>query len=375
MMKKIRTAPLFHLMILLMLLLAGLSQLLPDQEHSALENRPLAQLPRLELGQVMSGRYMDQAESYVNDQLPFRDAFVQLNLLKEMALMKTESHGVVRGRGQRLFNQSKQVDVKDIEYKVDALGRFATAVDMPVTLLMIPPSITVYQEDLPAFYPLKDPVPLIEAMAGNREGLKVVPLQEALALEKQQQMTHYRTDHHVTAAGAKVVYQALAASLGFTPQPAAAQVRVLDGFLGSLYARAPYPFMQADALSYYEVDGVSLEIDGETMPGLVDPALLDRPNMYAALLYNNPGYLVLHNPAASRGPALVLRDSNANAVLPLLAQDYRELHVVDFRYLKLGFHLTDLVLDHGIKEVLCIYGTDVFLSDRNLLLHLASSRN
>lgn len=375
MMKKALAAPLFMLTILFLLLMAGLSLLLPDQDYSSLENRPLARLPKLELRQVASGRYMDQAESYVNDQLPFRDAFVQLNLLKEMALLKTESHGVVRGRNGRLFNQSRQVDVKDVENKVKALGRFSEHAGIPITFLMISPSITTYQEELPAFYPLVDPVPIIEDAAHRQEGLRVVPLKTALSLEKQRQMTHYKTDHHLTAGGAMAVYQALADSLGIVPRAADAQVRRLDGFLGSLYARAPYPFIPADILSYHDLGDVSLEIDGEVMPGLVDQALLDRPNRYAALLYNNPGYLVLRSAEGARGPALVFRDSNANAVLPLLAQEYQELHVIDFRYLKLGFDVSNLIAEQGIKEVICIYGTDVFLSDRNLLLHLASSRN
>lgn len=375
MIKKARLAPLFILVMLILTAFAAFSLLLPDAEYSRLENRALAQAPPFSWSQVASGRYMDQAEGYVNDQLPLRDAFVKLNLLKEMTLLRTEAGGVVRGRGQRLFNQSKQVDGGDVETKINALARFANSTKLPFTLVMVPPSSVMYQDELPFFYPLADPVAVIEAAVSKHAGLNQVPLKEALTLEKQQHMTHYRTDHHLTAHGAMAVYRAMGRHLGFTAQQDDAGVQALDGFLGSLYARAPFPFMQAEELSYFDPAQISLEIDGAAMPGLLDQALLERPNMYAALLYNNPGHLVLRNPAGERGAALVLRDSNANVILPLLARHYKALHVIDFRHLKPGFPLFELIEGQDIKEVLCIYGTDVFLSDRNLLLHLGASRD
>ncbi len=375
MMKRLFAAPLFILIMLMMLVLAVLSLLMPDKTMSQLENRPLAAIPELSLQHIATGRWMDQAEDYVDDQLPLRDTFIQINLFKERVLQKTESNGVVRGKSDRLYGDSRQFNPAEVKKAVSAIGQFAHRQGLPFTFIMVPPSSVMYQEMLPAFYPLADPLAMIEQEVQRYPEIDYLPVKNALLLESQSQMTHYRTDHHLTAAGAKTVYEELVKHLGLKARADDAILIEQDGFTGSYYARAPYPFMRADTLTFFDVKDITLEIEGEQKPGLVDTALLDSPNKYHALLYNNPGLLTLSSQSGERGSALVIKDSNANVILPLLARHYQRLHAVDFRYLKLGFDLDGYIKKEGIEEVLCIYGTDVFLTDRNLLLHLAPSKN
>ncbi len=375
MMKRMFGAPLFILIMLMMLVLAVFSLILPDKTMSQLENRPLSAFPEPSLGQIATGRWMDQAEDYVDEQLPLHDTFIQINLFKERVLQKTESHGVVRGKVERLFGDSRQINPAEVEKAVSAVAQFAQRQGLPFAFIMVPPSSLMYPEALPAFYPLADPLAMVEQEVQRYPEIDYLPVKNALLLENQSQMTHYRTDHHLTAAGAKTVYQELVKHLGLTARADDAELIELDGFTGSYYARAPYPFMKADTLSYFDVSDITLEIEGMQKPGLIDTALLDSPNKYHALLYNNPGLMTLSSKSNERGSALVIKDSNANVILPLLARHYQRLHVVDFRYLKLGFDLDAYIKKEGIEEVLCIYGTDVFLTDRNLLLHLAPSKN
>ncbi|NLX83808.1 MAG: hypothetical protein GXZ04_08385 [Clostridiales bacterium] len=373
--RKILKAPLFILIIVMMLLLAALGVILPDKSISQLENRPLMSFPVLSFSQISNGRWMSQAEDYINDQLPLRDAFIQLNLLKERMLLKTETNGVVRGMGDRLFGDIRQINSQDLEKSVNALGQFVQKHNLPFIFVMVPPSSLMYPDALPAFYPLADPLIAIEQAIKQHPAIDYLSVKSVLLLENQTQMTHYRTDHHLTAAGAKIVYQALVKRLGLREDIQDAEVMTVDGFTGSYYARAPYPFLKKDALSYYDVKNITLDINGVRMPGLADKTLLDSPNKYHALLYNNPGLLTLSNKEGERDSALVFKDSNANAILPLLARHYQNLHVIDFRYLRLGFDLEAFIKNEGIKEVICIYGTDVFLTDRNLLLHLLPKKS
>ena len=49
------------------------SLILPDRDFSQLENRKLAQTPALSLENITTGKFMEDAEDYVNDQILGRD--------------------------------------------------------------------------------------------------------------------------------------------------------------------------------------------------------------------------------------------------------------------------------------------------------------
>lgn len=66
---------LFSALILLGVLAA---LLLPDRSFSENENRYLAKFPAFTLSTVFSGKFMKEFETYVSDQFPGRDGWVQL---------------------------------------------------------------------------------------------------------------------------------------------------------------------------------------------------------------------------------------------------------------------------------------------------------
>ena len=55
------------------------SLLLPDRTFSPMENRNLAKPPKLSWENVESGKFMSDAESYVNDQIMGRDFWVAVS--------------------------------------------------------------------------------------------------------------------------------------------------------------------------------------------------------------------------------------------------------------------------------------------------------
>ena len=70
----------------------------PDREYSASENRMLAQKPEFSLANLASGKFMTDMEDYVTDQFFFRDQWISLKVLEDMALGKRESNGVYIGK-------------------------------------------------------------------------------------------------------------------------------------------------------------------------------------------------------------------------------------------------------------------------------------
>ena len=65
------------------------SLILPDRDFSQLENRKLAQTPALSLENITTGKFMEDAEDYVNDQILGRDFWVALKAWSERVSGKT----------------------------------------------------------------------------------------------------------------------------------------------------------------------------------------------------------------------------------------------------------------------------------------------
>lgn len=358
-MRTIRQIPLLLLALLLLVGLAAASSLMPDQTYSDLENRPLAQAPAWDAAGYRSGQAMRRWDTYVDDQLAFRDGFMMVSALKDTALLRTQRQGVLYLSNGHRTDAADNLTPGALAANVNAMEALGKAAQVPVTLLMIPLPSQVYAQALPPFYPPTDVPSLLQPVLKDTD----ITVVDALpALQAAQEQAYYRTDHHLTAAGARAALVPLFDRLELTlPEPA--RTLTAPGFYGSFFSRAPDPFMQADTLTFDVVDGITLTIDGENKPGLYDPELLARRNKYAALLYNNPPELMLTNPNAA-GTVLVLRDSYASAMLPAIAARYGRVIAVDPRFY--NGDLPALARTMQVEWILCLYGINALLTDRNL---------
>lgn len=353
------------LILLVLVLLAGFmvaSLLLPDQPYSDLENRPLAAMPAFSLEDVLSGAFMKKADDYVNDQLPLRDSLMMLGALKDAALLKTERNGILHGRNGRLFEQADTLRPGAASANLAAMNKLATATGLPVSLLMIPLPWQVYREDLPALYTPSDATALVRAIREDAGQVAWIDPLDALLQAKGSEPLYYRTDHHLTAAGADVVYRALADAWGLRPQQPDSLLES-PGFYGSFYARAPTPLIKPDTLTFSLYNGIQVLIDGNDTGGLYDEVLLKGRSKYAALLHNNPPRLTLINPEGE-GVLLVLRDSYASAMLPAIARHFARVEAIDPRYY--SDDLPALCAEQKVERILCIYGLNALTNDRNL---------
>ena len=239
------------------------------------------------------------------------------------------------------------------------MNKLATATGLPVSLLMIPlPGRCT--EDLPALYTLGRHT-LVCAIREDAGQVAWIDPLDALLQAKGSEPLYYRTDHHLTAAGADVVYRALADAWGLRPQQPDSLLES-PGFYGSFYARAPTPLIKPDTLTFSLYKGIQVLIDGNDTGGLYDEALLKGRSKYAALLHNNPPRLTLINPEGE-GVLLVLRDSYASAMLPAIARHFARVEAIDPRYY--SDDLPALCAEQKVERILCIYGLNALTNDRN----------
>lgn len=355
-----RKAPLFIMVMALLMLLAACQCLLPQRQMSSLENRMLAQAPQLSVDSLRDGSFAEDAERFAMDQLPLRDRFVALYSSMQFILGRRAVGDAIYGDGM-LFDQSGSWSERNVRLNAAALNELAEKTGKPVYLLAVPSAASVYPEKLPSCAPVADEEALLAAAEAETELLSLLPALRA----GREQLLYYMTDHHWTAAGARIGYETVCAALGLVPEESRA-LESFPGFYGSFYARYPLPWVKADCFAYAPVEGIRLMVNGAEKPGLLDPAMLEGRDKYAALLYGNHAQIELINDAAPSGTLLVIKDSYANALLPLLAQHYRRIVAVDPRYF--AGDIISTVNEYEGEAILCIYGLNTLASGRTIAL-------
>ena len=107
------------------------SILTPDKGFSEMENRNLRSLPELTRNKFTSGRFMTEAESYVSDQIAFRDGWVALKALGEVVSGKRENNGVYFAVEDTLIRRVDEPDTALVETNIQYLHTFTKQVSVP----------------------------------------------------------------------------------------------------------------------------------------------------------------------------------------------------------------------------------------------------
>ncbi len=359
-----RKAPVFCAVMALLLAIAIGGALLPDRDKSELENRVLSSFPAFSWAGFQDGRWTDDLETYAADQLPLRDAFVSVYMASQAVLGKRTTEGVILGKDGRLFDRTDGWQERNVERNAGTLKELAEKTGLPVYLLAVPSAAAVYPEALPAWVPVADEEALLAA-AGEKTA--VIPLLSALtaAKESASEPLYYRTDHHWTAAGARVGYLAVCDALGLEPLKEEAY-QDYPGFFGSYYARFPLPWLKGDVFRSPLEDGLKLAAAGEEKNGILDGEAVAGRDKYAALLYGNHPMMELYNEQAPDQTLFVIKDSYANALLPALSRHYRRIVAVDARYFTRD--IVEAVKTSEGDAVLCVYGLNGLSTGRAIAL-------
>jgi len=344
-----------------MLLALALCQcLLPARRVSEMENRLLAQSPHISFRAFLEGSLADNVEDFAADQLPLRDGFVAVYSTMQYSLGRRAVGDAILGEGM-LFDQSAVWSERNVRLNAAALNDLATLTGKDVCLMAVPSAAMIYPEKLPAHAPVADEAALL---AVAEKETRLLPLLTALQKAKDAPL-YYTTDHHWTVDGAQIGYAVACDALGLSPVKMGER-EVYPGFYGSFYVRYPLPWVKSDTFAWMPVEGLQLTINGEEYATLLDTDVLAGRDKYAALLHGNHALVELNNDAAPEGTLLVIKDSYANALLPLLAQHYRRVVAVDPRYF--AGNIVELVNTYEGEMILCVYGMNTLSTGRTIAL-------
>lgn len=191
------------------------------------------------------------------------------------------------------------------------------------------------------------------------KSINKVNVYDALMKHKEEYI-YFRTDHHWTQLGAYYAYQEFCKSKGYSTKPLSAYQKMdFPNFYGTFYFFMNRPESlkaHPDEVTAYQGSMNSMQFTdqgGALQEGklIYDATEMLPGNKYNSFMMGDHAYVEMHNEEAPRKKSiLVLKDSYGNAFVPLLAQDYRDVYVVDYRHYQ--ENASSLVQEKGIDEIL-----------------------
>lgn len=352
----------FFCLLLAVSALAGL--LVPDRYYSEREKRTLTQKPQFTIADFVSGKFSDELEQYLTDQVPLRDDWVTLKTYLELAVGKRESGGVYIGRDKYLMDKFTSYSKKQLAANAAALAELQeklAAEGISMDTILVPVAAQVLTDKLPAYAPVADYAAVLQVLADA--GVDTTDVFSVLAAHSSENI-YYRTDHHWTSLGA---YYAYCAWRGIEPAAGEWTQEVLcNNFRGTTWNKVPLPTVPTEEITAWykhEYRAVSYNGGEYKTNSIYERKYLSGSDQYAVFLNSNQAQTVISGSGKS-GKLLLIKDSYGNTFSQFPVEDYAEVHVLDLRFFK--GDVTEYAKENDITDALVLYGVQNFVKDTNL---------
>lgn len=344
---------------------------LPQREFSEMENRYLSECPEFTWKELLNGTYTEKFEDYTADQIVGKDLLVKLNVAVNRAMGVTEIQQVYIGKDGYLI-QDYQEPGELLQENLDYIRLFAMEhPEITMTMLLVPNASEIYPEELPAFAETYSQQAVIEeAVKALEPQIEVVDATDSLLTHKEEEL-YFKTDHHWNALGTYYAYVELCKALEVEPTPYSQyQAEVVEQpFYGSLYSKAPMFGQVPDEMillknpeGQYQVNYVNENRETDSM---LDYSYAEKKDKYAIYFGGNYPLTVIRSQGEEQEKVLIIKDSYANSLVPMLADQYGEIHMMDLRY----YHddVDAYIEEQGITRVIFIHNVDFISTDNNFL--------
>ena len=330
------------------------------KDASLTERRKLAQMPKISWNSLLSGSFASNFESYTQDQFPLREQFRRAKALFSVKLLgRQDNNGIYESQEDFFAQLEYPLNEDSIDY---AAKRFGLVYDRYLSQ-----SPRVYVAAIPdksQFMPVPklDFAALSERLQEKMPYATFIDLSGTLTLE-----SFYRTDTHWRQEAILKAAQTLGTAMGKPLTDRYEVRRAKEDFLGVYAGQSALP-MKGEPIDYLwspifeNVQVWDGEHDKEI--GLYDFEALDGRDPYEFFLSGSLSLVTLENPQAPDNRLILFRDSFGSSIAPYFLEQYREITLVDIRYLspeRLG-----KLVDFTDCDVLFLYSSLVLNNSETL---------
>lgn len=330
-------------------------------EKSESERRPLAQLPTdITWESILNTSDAENStiklfEKFTVDQFPFREWFRSLKANLAMNVFHlNENNGLVVEDGY-IAKVEADFNATLVDYSV---GRLQHIYDKYLKdnggdkfVCVVPDKNYLLARDYG--YPSPDYAWMVQTVKDALPGMTYIDIFDKLELQD-----YYRTDTHWSQDQIGEVVDEIAANLGISDRLSGEfSENSLENFKGVYYLQsALYP--TPDTLVYLtnEILDACTVYDYETgkTGSIYDFEQFESEDGYNFFLSGTRALLRIDNPNATTDEELIVfRDSFGSSLIPLLAEGYQSIYVVDIRYVMPD--MLGMMIDFQDKDVLFLY--------------------
>ena len=332
------------------------------------ENRILTQKPKMTKETLLSGKFMEDYESYLNDQFVSRNTWIRMKTGMDMLMQKNVINGVYLAQDDYLIEQHLESDFKEelVQKRISQLQKLVEK--FPKTeVMLVPTADNILSDKLPRFAPYYDNTLLLDQVASAIGQEHVINVYDALK-EHAEEEIYYRTDHHWTSLGAMYAYQVWSKGrvdfpVWYRPE---SMVLVTDTFEGTLQAKLNMPVEGEEIYIFPQTIAkpVSITYDyTKKTKSFYEESRLETKDKYSYFIDGNHGLVEIETENDNGRELFIIKDSYANTFIPLIANHYSKVYVLDLRYFNGSLFKFMEQYDKGDMEILVLYNCAHFVSD------------
>ena len=362
---------------------SGLHLLTADSKFSESENRVLAQFPKLSAATIADASFMKNFETYLTDQFPFRDSIISLKTLTDRIVGKNEENGVYIGKNGYLFDSQTPLDKEGVKKLGKSVLDFKNKYpDFKTAFVLVPNSSYVYSDYLPDYLEMDDQRWLIRSVHRQMEDDSILWPAAATIMKSNASETqlYYKTDHHWTTRGAYLMFKEIALSWGLEEDEKAIDKKfefyeISNTFEGTLASTSGVYDVKDTVEICVPKDSegsyvVNFESSGEKTASLFFKDKLNQKNHYEVFLGGNYDKVIITTVSQSKRSLLLIKDSYANCMIPMLTPYFNKIVVIDPRYLTDS--LESIVNENDFTHMMYLYNANTLLEDNSLVSCLES---
>lgn len=328
----------------------------PADAFSDSERRPLEQMPKLTVKNILSGDFMKDFEDYTLDQFPLRNSFRNVKAITAFYLFRQKDNNDIYIADGYISKMEYPLREEALEHAADRFyyvyEKYLSGTDAKVYFSMIPDkNFFLAQRN---GYLSMDYDAFAEKLKAETAFMEYIDITGLLSIED-----YYRTDTHWRQECIVDVAAYLAASMGVTLQETYEENTLEKPFYGVYYGQAALPiageeihYLTTEAMENCQVydfqNGESISIYDMDKAAGKDP--------YEMFLSGPLSLITIENPDAETDKELILfRDSFGSSIAPLFAEAYAKITLVDIRYIHPD--MLERFIEFNNQDVLFLYST------------------
>ena len=334
-----------------------------SNKYSSSERRGLAQLPELSSSNLETGRYMNDFEKFAMDQFPMRDSLRCIKSLAETRLVnKKDIHNIYTVNGYTsklnypLVESRIAYKAKEINKVYDECIKDSENVNMYVSVI---PDKNYYLTQ-GTLYPALDYNEIATKFINNLNGISdenYINIYDELNISD-----YYLTDQHWRQTNIEKVADKLIQSMGIdTDEIEYSTELITDDFYGAYCGQTCmlYKSDKIEVLNNTELNKCSvyyLDGDKEKQGELYRKDKIDSKDKYDVFLDGAQSLvMIINNSSKTNKRLIIFRDSFGSSIAPLLAHYYKEIALVDLRYIKPAVVKNYVTFDNS--DILILYSS------------------